>query len=86
MLLKRGKNSIFQFLPINIRNKEGRYVPVVYALRRILNTDKSEYFVYLMKAEIIYFVSRGYKNLSFYENLRINGFKTDAPYNAVYSR
>ena len=36
---------------------------VVYAL----NTHKSEYFLYQMKAELIYFVSRGYKNMSFYE-------------------
>ena len=41
---------------------------VVYALGRIFNTHKSEYILYQMKAEIINFVSRGYKNMSFYEN------------------
>ena len=40
---------------------------VVYALERIFNTSKSEYFLYQMKAEIIYFVSRDYKNVSFYD-------------------
>ena len=38
---------------------------VVYALGRIFNTHKSKYFFY-MEAEIIYFVSRGYKIMSFY--------------------
>ena len=77
LLLKRGK---IEFLPINIRNKEGRYMLVVYALGRIFDTHKSEYFLYQMKAEIIYFVCH------FMSSLRINGFKTDAPYNAMYSR
>ena len=40
---------------------------VVYALGRIFNTNKSDFFLYQMKAEIIYFVSRGNKNMSFYE-------------------
>ena len=39
-----------------------------------------------MKAVIIYLVSRGYKIMSFYKKLQINGFKTDAPYNAMYFR
>ena len=60
LLLKGSKN---EFVPIIIRNKEGRYMLVVYAL----NTHNSEYFLYQMKAELIYFVSRGYKNMSFYE-------------------
>ena len=64
LLLKRGK---IEYLPINIRNKEGRYMLVVYALGRIFNAHKSEYFLYQLNAEIIYFVFRGYKNMSFYE-------------------
>ena len=40
---------------------------VVYALGRILTAHKSEYFVYRTKAELIYFVFRGYKIVSFYE-------------------
>ena len=56
-----------EVLLINIRNNEGSYILVVYALGRIFNTHQSEYFLYQMKAEIIYFVSRGHKNVSFYE-------------------
>ena len=41
----------------------------VYALGCIFNTHKSVYFLYQMKAKILYFVSRGYKNMSFYEKL-----------------
>ena len=40
---------------------------VVYALGRIFNNHRYEYVLYQMKAEIINFVSRGYKNMSFYE-------------------
>ena len=40
---------------------------VVYAQGRIFNIKKSVYFLYQMKAEIIYFVFRGYKNMSLYE-------------------
>ena len=40
---------------------------VIYALGRISNNHKSEYCLYQMEAEIVYFVSRGYKNMSFYE-------------------
>ena len=36
---------------------------VVYALGRIFNTHKSVYILYQIKAEIIYFVSRGYNML-----------------------
>ena len=61
-------------------------MPVVYALGRIFNTHKSGYSLYQMKDEIIYFVSRGYKNMSFYEKFSNYCFKTDATYNAVYSR
>ena len=42
---------------------------VVYVLGRIFNTHKSDNFLYQMKAEIIYFVSRGYKNMTFYEKI-----------------
>ena len=35
----------------------------VYELGRIFNTHKSEYFLYQVKADIIYLVSRGYKNV-----------------------
>ena len=38
------KGQKLNFLPINIRNKEGRYMLVVYALGRIFNAHKSEYF------------------------------------------
>ena len=58
--VEKGQNCI---LPINVRNKEGRYILVVYALRRIFNTHKSVYISYKMKAEIIYFVSIGYISL-----------------------
>ena len=40
---------------------------IVYALGRIFNAYKSVYFLYKMKAEIMYFVARGYKNMSVYE-------------------
>ena len=61
------KGQKVAFLSINIRKKEGRYMLVVYALLHISNTHKSVYISYRMKAEIINFVSRGYKNMSFYE-------------------
>ena len=64
LLLKRGKNRI---LALHIRDKEGRHMLVVYALGRIFNAHKSDYSLYQIKAEIIYFVSRGYKNMSFCE-------------------
>ena len=57
-----------KILPNNIRNKEGRYMLVVHALGRIFNT-LNLIFLYQMKAGIIYFVSRGYKNMSFYEKI-----------------
>ena len=38
---------------------------VVYALGRIFNIHKSEYFLNQMKAEIINFVPRGYKMCHF---------------------
>ena len=34
-------------------------MPVVYAQGRIFNSHKSEYVLYQMKAEIIYFVPEG---------------------------
>ena len=40
---------------------------VVYALGRILILINLNIFLYQMKDEIIYFVSRGYKNISFDE-------------------
>ena len=45
-------------IPEGITN-EGRYMLVVYTLGRIFNTHKSEYFLYQIKTEIIYFVPRG---------------------------
>ena len=42
--------------------------------------------LYQMKAEIIYFVSRGIKKRQFMRSLRINGFKIDALHIAVYFR
>ena len=36
------KGQKLEFLPITIRNKEGRYTLVVYALGRIFSTRKSE--------------------------------------------
>ena len=42
---------------------------LVYALWRIFTTHKSVYISYQMKAKIIYVMSRGYKNMSFYEKL-----------------
>ena len=56
---------------------------VVYALGRSFNTRKSVCILYQIKAEIIYFVSRSYKNM---RSLGINGFETVASYNAVYFR
>ena len=53
LLLERGKIT---FLPINTWNKEGKYMLIVYALRRIFYTYKSVYILYQMKAEIIFFV------------------------------
>ena len=42
--VEKGQKLNFEFLPINIRNKEGRYMLLVYALGRIFNAHKSEYF------------------------------------------
>ena len=58
---------------------------VVYALWRIVNTHKCVYISYQMKAEII-FVSRGYKNMTFYQKITNKVFKTDAPYTTMYFR
>ena len=59
---------------------------VFHALGRIFITNRSVYILYQVKADIIYFVPRGYKMCHFMRNLRIIGFKTDAPYNTVYFR
>ena len=57
------KGQKIECLPIKIRNKEERYMLVVFALGCILiNLYK---FLYQMKAEIIYFVFRGYNNNGF---------------------
>ena len=66
-LVKRGKKV---FLPFNIRNKEGIYTCMLVFMRWcVVYTHKSVYILYQMKAEIIYFISRSYKNMSFYEKL-----------------
>ena len=72
------------FLPINIQNKEGRYMLVVYALRSFFNYYKSVHFSYQMKDEEVY--PEVMKICHFMRSLRINGFKADDPYNAVYFR
>ena len=52
LLLKRG---IIAFLPINLKNKEERYMLVVYALERFFTIHKSVCILNHNKAEIIYF-------------------------------
>ena len=59
---------------------------VVYALGHIFNTHKSVQFLYQMKAEIIFFYPEVIKICHFMKSLRINSFKTDAPYKAVHCR
>ena len=63
------ERGIIAILPINIKNKEGKYITVVYALGRISDTHESVCILYHIKAKIIYLPSRGYNNMNFYEKL-----------------
>ena len=82
LLLKRGKRGIFV---INIRNKEGRYM--LASMRRgAFLIPINVYILYLINAEIIYFVFRDIKIRHFMRSLRIIGFKTNAPYTTMYFR
>ena len=84
-VLLRKKVKI-AFLPVNIRNKEGRNKLVVDALGRFLNTHDSASILYQMKAEIIYFVFRGYKNMSLHGKCTTLRFQDRCSYNTVHCR